>query len=97
MSCTPTTPSGFSPHTSKLRTSPASLLMASVKTVAMSIGIRRGAYSESDIVYTGLVELLASAFLFNSQRVKDLSGRFDFGIICTLLGAGIMTLLGKWA
>jgi solute carrier family 39 (zinc transporter), member 1/2/3 len=48
------------------------------------------------LIYTGLVELLARDFLFNPMRTKD-NKRLGFMIICVLLGAGIMALLGKWA
>jgi zinc transporter 1/2/3 len=43
------------------------------------------------LVYTGLVELLARDFLFNSKRMNDSSRS------CTLLGAALMAMLGKWA
>lgn len=49
------------------------------------------------LIYTGLVELLARDFLFNSNRMNDSNGRLTFMIVCTLLGAGVMALLGKWA
>jgi zinc transporter 1/2/3 len=49
------------------------------------------------LIYTGLVELLARDFLFNSKRMNDSSGRLAFMIVCTLLGAALMALLGKWA
>ncbi|KAK6528842.1 high-affinity Zn(2+) transporter zrt1 [Orbilia ellipsospora] len=48
------------------------------------------------LIYTGLVELLARDFLFDPKRTKD-NGRLAFMLICTLLGAGLMALLGKWA
>ncbi|KIW83299.1 hypothetical protein Z517_02544 [Fonsecaea pedrosoi CBS 271.37] len=54
---------------------------------AMSAGI---------LIYTGLVELLARDFLFNPMRTKD-NKRLAFMIVCVLLGAGLMALLGKWA
>lgn len=54
---------------------------------AMSAGI---------LLYTGLVELLARDFLFNPVRTRD-NARLTFMIMCVLLGAGIMALLGKWA
>jgi zinc transporter 1/2/3 len=49
------------------------------------------------LVYTGLVELLARDFLFNSKRMNDSSRRLAFMIGCTLLGAALMAMLGKWA
>ncbi|KAF7117468.1 hypothetical protein CNMCM5793_006450 [Aspergillus hiratsukae] len=48
------------------------------------------------LMYTGLVELLARDFLFNPQRTND-KKQLTFMIVCTLLGTGIMALLGKWA
>ncbi|KIW17351.1 hypothetical protein PV08_04543 [Exophiala spinifera] len=48
------------------------------------------------LIYTGLVELLARDFLFNPLRTKD-NKRLVFMLICVLLGAGLMALLGKWA
>lgn len=49
------------------------------------------------LIYTGLVELLARDFLFNAKRMDDSFGRLAFMIGCTLLGAALMALLGKWA
>ncbi|KAK7902826.1 hypothetical protein LTR67_002472 [Exophiala xenobiotica] len=54
---------------------------------AMSAGI---------LIYTGLVELLARDFLFNPMRTKD-NKRLTFMVVCVLLGAGLMSLLGKGA
>ncbi|KAJ9647398.1 uncharacterized protein PV06_00114 [Exophiala oligosperma] len=48
------------------------------------------------LIYTGLVELLARDFLFNPLRTKD-HKRLTFMVICVLLGAALMALLGKWA
>lgn len=48
------------------------------------------------LIYTGLVELLARDFIFNPQRTKN-NRRLLFMVICVILGAGIMALLGKWA
>jgi zinc transporter 1/2/3 len=48
------------------------------------------------LIYTGLVELLARDFLFDPCRTND-RRRLGFMIVCTLLGAGVMALLGKWA
>ncbi|SCU89878.1 LADA_0F00276g1_1 [Lachancea dasiensis] len=54
------------------------------------------AVSAGILIYTGLVELLARDFIFDENRTKDLR-KLTFMIICTLFGAGIMALLGKWA
>ena len=48
------------------------------------------------LLWTGLVELLARDFLFDPQRTKD-NKRLTLMVIYTLLGAGLMALLGKWA
>jgi zinc transporter 1/2/3 len=48
------------------------------------------------LIYTGLVELLARDFLFNPERTMD-RRQLTFMIACTLAGAGVMALLGKWA
>jgi zinc transporter 1/2/3 len=54
------------------------------------------ATSAGILIYTGLVELLARDFLFNPMRSKD-NRRLAFMVVCVLLGAGLMALLGKWA
>lgn len=48
------------------------------------------------LIYTALVELLARDFLFDPCRTND-RRRLAFMVITTILGAGIMALLGKWA
>jgi solute carrier family 39 (zinc transporter), member 1/2/3 len=49
------------------------------------------------LLYTGLVELIAHDFMFNSEmRAVGLQRRLSaFG--CMAVGAGLMALLGKWA
>lgn len=80
--------------------------------VAIGLGVRTkyvsGSYTASVIsgvldaisagilIYTGLVELLARDFLFNPQRTKNIK-ELSFNVLCTLFGAGIMALIGKWA
>lgn len=54
------------------------------------------AVSAGILIYSGLVELLARDFLFDPCRTKRRS-RLLFMVVCTLLGAGIMALIGKWA
>ena len=54
------------------------------------------AISAGVLIYSGLVELLARDFLFDPCRTKRRS-RLLFMVACTLLGAGIMALIGKWA
>lgn len=54
------------------------------------------AISAGILMYTGLVELLARDFIFDPKRSKDLT-RLSFMVVTTLVGAGIMALLGKWA
>lgn len=48
------------------------------------------------LMYTGLVELLAKDFVFNTHRADSLR-ELLFNIVCLLWGAGLMALLGKWA
>ncbi|CAG8216183.1 unnamed protein product [Penicillium salamii] len=54
------------------------------------------AISAGILIYTSLVELLARDFLFDPCRTKRRS-KLLFMVGCTLLGAGIMALIGKWA
>lgn len=54
------------------------------------------AISAGILIYTGLVELLARDFIFSHERSKDLT-KLTLKIVFTLIGAGIMSLLGKWA
>lgn len=48
------------------------------------------AISAGILLYTGLVELLAHEFLFNDAMRKAPASKVAFGVICTMLGAGIM-------
>jgi zinc transporter 1/2/3 len=48
------------------------------------------------LIYTGLVELLARDFLFNPERTTN-NKELTFMVVCTLLGAALMAVLGKWA
>ncbi|KAI5361876.1 putative zinc/iron permease [Septoria linicola] len=68
---------------------PASLTANIVSGVLDSI-------SAGILLYTGFVELLARDFLFNPDRTND-DRQLTFMICCVLLGAGVMSLLGKWA
>ncbi|KAB8074202.1 hypothetical protein BDV29DRAFT_201434 [Aspergillus leporis] len=54
------------------------------------------AISTGVLIYSGLVELLARDFLFDPCRTKRRS-HLLFMVFRTLLGAGIMALIGKWA
>jgi len=47
------------------------------------------------LIFTGFVELLARDFLFDPHRTKD-NKRLAFMVVCVLLGAALMALLGKW-
>lgn len=69
--------------------SPGSKMALTVQGVlnAISAGI---------LIYSGLVELLAKDFLFDPNRSKRRS-RLLLMVGCTLLGAGVMALIGKWA
>ncbi|CAL5869973.1 uncharacterized protein PFLUO_LOCUS4206 [Penicillium psychrofluorescens] len=65
------------------------------KTAAIVQGVLN-AVSAGILIYSGLVELLARDFLFDPCRTKRRS-RLLYMVFCTLLGAGGMALLGKWA
>jgi len=54
------------------------------------------AISAGILIYTGMVELLARDFIFNPERSTDLI-KLTLKLIFTLVGAGVMALLGKWA
>ncbi|KAK9899243.1 ZIP-like iron-zinc transporter [Cystobasidium minutum MCA 4210] len=55
------------------------------------------AISAGILLYTGLVELLAHEFLFNDAMRKAPAWKVAFALGVTMLGAGIMALLGRWA
>ncbi|KAK9361518.1 Zinc/iron permease [Lipomyces starkeyi] len=48
------------------------------------------------LIYTGLVELLARDFIFDQECRRD-KKKLLFMVVCTVAGAGIMALVGKWA
>lgn len=52
--------------------------------------------SSGILIYSGFIELLARDFIFNQEIKKDLR-KLWFSIISILLGAGIMSAIGKWA
>lgn len=54
------------------------------------------AISAGILIYSSLVELLARDFLFDPDRTKS-RARLVYMVSCTLLGACIMCLIGKWA
>lgn len=54
------------------------------------------AISAGILIYNGLVELLARDFIFAKDRTKDLT-KLTFNVVVTIIGAGVMALLGKWA
>ncbi|KAJ6175133.1 high affinity zinc ion transporter [Penicillium canescens] len=54
------------------------------------------AISAGILIYTCLVELLARDFLFDPCRTNSRK-RLSFMTVCTVAGAGIMALIGKWA
>lgn len=47
------------------------------------------------LLYTGFVELLARDFLYNPDRTNN-DKQLAFMILCVLLGAGLMALLGRF-
>lgn len=49
------------------------------------------------LLYTGLVELMAHEFMFN-QEMRRSNIRVMLGaLLCMVIGAGLMALLGEWA
>ncbi|PYH98455.1 ZIP zinc/iron transport family [Aspergillus ellipticus CBS 707.79] len=54
------------------------------------------AISAGILIYSGLVELLARDFLFDPDRTKRRAHLLGM-LLCVMLGAGIMALIGKWA
>ncbi|KAL1861734.1 low-affinity Zn(2+) transporter zrt2 [Diaporthe australafricana] len=55
------------------------------------------AISAGILIYTGLVELMAHEFMFNTEMRKSSIGMTLSAFGCMCLGAGLMALLGKWA
>ncbi|KAJ9133999.1 Zinc-regulated transporter 2 [Pleurostoma richardsiae] len=49
------------------------------------------------LIYTGLVELMAHEFMFNTEMRKSSLGMTLAAFACMCLGAGLMALLGEWA
>lgn len=49
------------------------------------------------LLYTGLVELMAHEFMFNSEMRESSMTKLLSAFGCMCLGAGLMALLGKWA
>ena len=65
-------------------------------TAAIVSGVM-DALSSGILLYTGLVELLAHEFLFNPAMQRASGKHIAFASVFVLLGAGIMSLLGRWA
>ncbi|RPD58926.1 ZIP zinc/iron transport family [Lentinus tigrinus ALCF2SS1-7] len=55
------------------------------------------AFSSGILLYTGLVELMAHEFLFNSDMLSGSNKKLAYALGCMILGAGLMALLGRWA
>ncbi|KAJ7576897.1 ZIP-like iron-zinc transporter [Mycena floridula] len=53
--------------------------------------------SSGILIYTGLVELLAHEFLFNTEMMGASNFRLCYALGSMFLGCGVMALLGKWA
>ncbi|KAH7105954.1 zinc-regulated transporter 2, partial [Auriculariales sp. MPI-PUGE-AT-0066] len=49
------------------------------------------------LLYTGVAELLAHEFLFNPHLARMSNKRLTFACVSMLLGAALMSLLGRWA
>ncbi|KAI0730933.1 ZIP zinc/iron transport family [Earliella scabrosa] len=54
-------------------------------------------FASGILLYTGLVELMAHEFLFNSDMLHASNSKLAYAIGCMVLGAGLMALLGRWA
>lgn len=66
-------------------------------TTASIVSGTLDALSAGVLLYTGLVELLAHEFLFNPKMQDASTAKIIYASGCILLGAGIMSLLGRWA
>ncbi|KAG8980947.1 high-affinity Zn(2+) transporter zrt1 [Tulasnella sp. 427] len=66
-------------------------------TTATAVSGCLDAISAGILLYTGLVELLAHEFVFNPEAHRAPLGKLLYSIVCMLLGAGLMSLLGRWA
>ncbi|OSX65117.1 hypothetical protein POSPLADRAFT_1134396 [Postia placenta MAD-698-R-SB12] len=66
-------------------------------TTADIVGGILDAFSSGILIYTGLVELMAHEFVFNKDMIEGPTRNLVFTLGCMLLGAGLMSLLGKWA
>ncbi|RDL39640.1 Uncharacterized protein BP5553_03980 [Venustampulla echinocandica] len=49
------------------------------------------------LIYTGLVELMAHEFMFNTEMRKSSIKMMLFAFLCMCIGALLMSVLGKWA
>ncbi|TFL01090.1 ZIP-like iron-zinc transporter [Pterulicium gracile] len=54
-------------------------------------------FSAGVLLYTGLVELLAQEFLFDQEMSRASNGKLAYALVCVLLGAALMSLVGNWA
>ncbi|KAH9926241.1 ZIP zinc/iron transport family [Epithele typhae] len=55
------------------------------------------AFSSGILLYTGLVELMAHEFLFNTEMLNGSNSKLAYALGCMILGAALMSLLGRWA
>jgi solute carrier family 39 (zinc transporter), member 1/2/3 len=49
------------------------------------------------LIYTGLIELMAHEFMFSETMRKARTSKVVWAMLCMVLGAGLMALLGNWA
>ncbi|KZT11302.1 ZIP-like iron-zinc transporter [Laetiporus sulphureus 93-53] len=66
-------------------------------TTADIVGGILDAFSSGILIYTGLVELMAHEFIFSKEMTEASNRHLAFALACMILGAGLMSLLGKWA
>lgn len=65
--------------------------------VALVVSGVLDALSAGVLLYTGLVELLCSEFLFHQEMREAPLGRVLYALGCVILGAVVMAVLGIWA
>lgn len=77
--------------------SPCSSTYNPGSTTASAVSGVLDAVSAGILLYTGLVELLAHEFIFNPDMHRAPLGKVFYSLACMMLGAALMSLLGRWA
>lgn len=60
------------------------------------VGGTLDAISAGILIYTGLVELLAHDFLFDSIMIKQSNRHVALSVVSVMLGCSLMAFLGRW-